>query len=140
MLKVAVIGAGSISGAHIDGYLRFGSRCEVVAVSDIYVEKAQEKINRYGLRAAAVKDYRELLDKDIDLVSVCTPPYTHAPITVDFLRAGKHVIVEKPMASSLQECDLMNEAARTSGKILSVVAQNRFKTPIMNLKSILEPV
>ncbi|WP_029192510.1 Gfo/Idh/MocA family protein [Paenibacillus harenae] len=138
MLKVAIIGTGSISGAHIGAYLQFGSRCEIVAVADIYVEKAQEVINRYGLSARAVKDYKELLDEDIDLVSVCTPPYTHAPIAIDFLQAGKHVLVEKPMASSLEECDLMNAAARASGKILSVVAQNRFKTPLMKLKSILD--
>lgn len=139
MLKVAIIGAGGISGAHIDAFLKFPDRCEIVAVSDIYADKAQRQIDQFGLlNAKAVQDYRELLGQDIDLVSVCTPPYTHAPIAVDFLNAGKHVVVEKPMASSLEECDRMNEAARRSGKLLSVVAQNRFKTPMMNLKKVLE--
>ncbi|MBD2868651.1 Gfo/Idh/MocA family protein [Paenibacillus arenilitoris] len=138
MLKIAIIGSGSIAGAHIGAYLKFGARCRVVAVADIYEEKAQELIDRYSLPAKAVKDYKELLGEDIDLVSVCTPPYTHAPIAVDCLRSGKHVLVEKPMASSLEECDRMIEAARESGKLLSVVAQNRFKTPMMKLKSILE--
>lgn len=110
-----------------------------MAVCDIYPEKAQSRINEYNLsHAKPVQDYKELLHGDIDLVSVCTPPYTHAPITIDFLQAGKHVLVEKPMSSSLKECDEMNEAARQSGKILSVVAQNRFKTPMMKLKSVLE--
>ncbi len=138
MLKVAIIGAGAISGAHIEAYLKFGDRCEIVAVSDIYPEKAQQLIERFNLSAKAVKEYKELLHEDIDLVSVCTPPYTHAPIAVDFLNAGKHVIVEKPMASSLEECDQMNEAAERSGSILSVIAQNRFKTPMMKLKSVLD--
>lgn len=138
MLKVAIIGAGAISGAHIEAYLKFGDRCEIVAVSDIYQEKAQQLIERFKLSAKAVKEYHELLHEDIDLVSVCTPPYTHAPIAVEFLEAGKHVIVEKPMASSLEECDQMNEAATRSGSILSVVAQNRFKSPMMNLKMMLD--
>lgn len=54
------------------------------------------------------------------------------------MEANKHVLVEKPMASSLEECDLMNDAARRTGKILSVVAQNRFRTPMMKLKSVLD--
>ncbi|QOS81053.1 Gfo/Idh/MocA family oxidoreductase [Paenibacillus sp. JNUCC31] len=139
MLKVAIIGSGAISTAHITAYLAFPERCQIVAVVDMYAEKAQKRINEYGLEGAqAITDYHELLDQNIDLVSVCTPPYTHAPITCDFLRAGKHVLVEKPMASSLQEADMMLEAAQESGKLLSVVAQNRFTTPMMKLKDVLD--
>jgi predicted dehydrogenase len=85
------------------------------------------------------EDYKELLKRnDIDLVSVCTPPYTHAEIAIDASHSGKHVLVEKPMASSLEECDAMNEAAMKNQKVLSVVAQNRFRTPMMKLKHVLE--
>lgn len=138
MLKVAIIGAGGICSAHIEGYLTFPERCQIVAVCDIYPEKADNIIKRFNLEAEAAKDYKQLLNADIDVVSVCTPPYTHAEITIDFLQAGKHVIVEKPMASSLEECDQMIKAAEESGKTLSVIAQNRFRTPMMKLKSILD--
>lgn len=139
MLKVAIIGAGAISGAHISAYMSFPERCQIVAVVDIYVEKAQKRINEYGLEGAqAVTDYTELLAQNIDLVSVCTPPYTHAPIACDFMQAGAHVLVEKPMASSLEEADLMLRASQASGKLLSVVAQNRFTTPMMKLKGVLD--
>lgn len=139
MLKVAIIGAGAISKAHIEAYLQFPERCTIVAISDIYEDKAQKRIDQFELKdARAVKDYKELLEADIDLVSICTPPYTHVSLTVEFLEAGSHVMVEKPMASSLEECDLMNEAAQRTGKLLSVVAQNRFKTPMMKMKSVLE--
>jgi UDP-N-acetyl-2-amino-2-deoxyglucuronate dehydrogenase len=139
MLKVAIIGAGAISKAHIEAYLQFPERCTIVAISDIYEDKAQERIDQFQLNEArAVKDYKELLQEDIDLVSICTPPYTHASLTVEFLEAGSHVMVEKPMASSLEECDMMNAAAKRTGKLLSVVAQNRFKTPMMKMKSVLE--
>jgi len=139
MLKIAIIGAGSISNAHIQAFLQFPERCQIIAVSDIYLDKAQNRIDQYQLSGAtAYQDYKELLAQDIDLVSVCTPPYTHSEITVALLQSGKHVLVEKPMASSLQECDEMNKVALESGKILSVVAQNRFKTPMMKLKSIVD--
>ncbi|SFF32407.1 Predicted dehydrogenase [Paenibacillus algorifonticola] len=139
MLKVAIIGAGAISSAHLEAYRTFGSRCKVVAICDAYMDKAQARLQQFQLEGVKiVADYKELLGEDIDLVSVCTPPYTHAPIAVDLLNDGKHVLVEKPMASSLQECDQMNEAARRSGKILSIVAQNRFKTPMMKLKSVVD--
>ncbi|MGF9700121.1 Gfo/Idh/MocA family protein [Paenibacillus sp. MABNR03] len=139
MLKVAIIGAGAISGAHISAYLAFPDRCQIVAVVDMYPEKAQKRINEHGLKnAQAVTDYKELLSQNIDVVSVCTPPYTHASIACDFLHAGTNVLVEKPMASSLQEADQMLNAAQQSGKLLSVVAQNRFTTPMMKLKGVLE--
>ncbi|MBA2938401.1 Gfo/Idh/MocA family oxidoreductase [Paenibacillus sp. CGMCC 1.16610] len=138
MLKVAIIGAGAISNAHIEAYLKFPERCQIVAISDIYVDKAQERIDQHGLNAKAVKDYKELLTGEIDLVSICTPPYTHASLAVEFMEANTHVMVEKPMASSLEECDTMNEVSQRTGKLLSVVAQNRFKTPMMKMKSVLE--
>lgn len=139
MLGVAVIGAGAICPAHLQAYLAFPERCNIKAVCDIYVDKARQKIEQCRLDADAYEDFRELLERDdIDLVSVCTPPYTHAEIAIAALRAGKHVIVEKPMASSLAECDAMNEAAGQSGKVLSVIAQNRFTTPMMKLKAVLD--
>ena len=138
MLKVAIIGAGAISTAHIEGYLNFKDRCSIVAICDLYVDKAQQRIEKYGLEAKALQDYKELLLEDIDLVSICTPPYSHAEIAIDFLNAGSNVIIEKPMASSLKECDEINEAASNNGKIVSVIAQNRFRNPMMKLKSVLD--
>ncbi|MDQ6419122.1 Gfo/Idh/MocA family oxidoreductase [Paenibacillus sp. LHD-117] len=138
MLNVAIIGAGAISDAHIASYLKFPDRCRIVAVSDIYEEKALAQIGKFGLDARAVANYEDLMAEEIDLVSVCTPPYTHASIAVQFLEAGAHVLVEKPMASSLEECDAMNAAAGRTGKLLSVVAQNRFRTPLMKLKAVLD--
>ncbi|MCL6624960.1 Gfo/Idh/MocA family protein [Alicyclobacillus shizuokensis] len=139
MIKVAIIGAGAISSSHIEAYLAFPNRAEIVAVSDVYPEKAEQQIARYDLQARAVKDYHELLaNPEIQLVSVCTPPGTHAEITCACLGAGKNVLVEKPMAASLAECDQMLRAAEKANKVLSVVAQNRFRTPMMKLKQVLE--
>lgn len=138
MLKVAIIGAGAISSAHAAGYLQFTDRCKIVAVCDTYPEKAQKLAEKFKLNAQIVSDYKELLHQEIDLVSICTPPYVHAEIATLFLNAGSHVLIEKPMAASLKECDDINEAARNSGKLVSVVAQNRFTNPMMKLKAVLD--
>jgi predicted dehydrogenase len=139
MIHVAIIGTGNISKAHLDAYTSFPDRCKVVALVDIFEEKAFQLKEKYHLDCKIAKDYRELANSDeIDLVSICTPPYTHAQISVDFLRGGKHVLVEKPMAASLEECDLMMEAADRSKRILSVIGQNRFRDPIMKIKRLLD--
>jgi UDP-N-acetyl-2-amino-2-deoxyglucuronate dehydrogenase len=139
MFKVAIIGAGGISDSHIQAYLQFPEKCRIVALVDIYPEKALKKAEKYGLDAKIYDDHRLLLnDGKFDLASVCTPPYVHAEIAINLLNAGKHALVEKPMGTSLKECDQMLQAAQASGRILSIVAQNRFKTPMWKLKKIVE--
>jgi predicted dehydrogenase len=73
-----------------------------------------------------------------DLVSICTPPLCHAEAVVACLKAGINVLVEKPMAASLEECDAMLAAEEESGKVLASVAQNRFRDPIASLKKALD--
>jgi len=140
MHRVAVIGTGNISPAHINGYLAFHGRCEIVALCDIVPDKCEQKKRDFNLSSAVVYDsHKTLLDRaEFDLVSICTPPFCHAEITIDCLNAGRHVIIEKPMAASLQECDAMISAAAASGKTFSVIAQNRFRDPVWNLKRVLD--
>ncbi len=139
MLKIAILGAGAVADSHIQAYQKLKDQCRIVAVADLYPEKAAEKTARHQLEAVVCGSHQALLGAvDFDAVSVCLPPFGHAGATVDLLRAGKHVLVEKPMATSLRECDDMLAAAETTGCQLSVVAQNRFKTPMMKLKRVLE--
>jgi predicted dehydrogenase len=140
MIKVAIVGTGSISQEHIKGYLQFPDRCKIVALVDIYPEKAEEKKQRYSLLDADVyDDHKKILDRqDIDLIDICTPPYVHAEIAINSLNAGKNVMGEKPMAASLEECDAMIEAAKVNNKLLSVIAQNRYRTSYMKLKKTLD--
>lgn len=140
MIYVAIIGTGGISNAHIGAYLKFPERCKIVALVDIVPEKAEQMKARYGLTDARVyASHKEILSREnIDLADVCTPPYVHAAISVDCLRAGMNVVCEKPMAASLEECDAMIKARDESGKKLSIIAQNRFRQPIRNLKALLD--
>lgn len=140
MLRVAIVGTGNISPAHIRAYLAFPDRCKIVALCDIYPEKAEKRKQEYHLSDASVySSHKEMLSReDIDLVSICTPPYVHAEIAIDFMNAGKNVLVEKPMAASLEECDRMLETEKRTGKMMGVIAQNRFTDPVMKLKKILD--
>lgn len=139
MLKLAILGAGAVSDSHISAYLKFNDQARIVALVDLFPEKAAAKAAQHGLPAKVFKNYDELIKGcDFDAASICLPPFEHAPAAVALLRAGKHVLTEKPMATCLQECDEMLNAARVSQRVLGVVAQNRFKTPMMKLKRVLE--
>lgn len=139
MIRIAVIGTGNIAHAHVDAYLQFPDRCKIVALVDIVPEKAQKMKERYGLDADVYDAHEKILSRqDIDLADVCTPPYVHAAISIHCLRAGMHVVCEKPMAASLAECDEMIRARDESGKKLSIIAQNRFRQPIADLKALLD--
>jgi predicted dehydrogenase len=138
MINVAIIGTGNIARLHADGYLAFPDRCRITHLTDIYPDKVEDMAKAYRLGAKTAKSHKAFLDEPVDLVSICSPPYCHAEIAVDFLKAGKNVLVEKPMAASLEECDRMIAAAQESGRVFSVVAQNRFRDPIYNLKKALD--
>ena len=139
MIRVAIVGTGNIANAHIQAYLQFPERCHIAYLVDIVPEKARRMREKYGLDAEVFDDHQALLPlRDIDLVDVCTPPYVHAQISINCLRSGKNVVCEKPMAASLEECDQMLRARDESGKKLSIIAQNRFRQPISNLKALLD--
>lgn len=139
MIGVALIGLGNISPAHIEAYLRFPERAKIVAMVDIISEKAEKRAKEFNIDCEIFDDHLKILDReDIHLVDICTPPYVHAEIAINSLRAGKHVICEKPMAASLEECDQIMQAAKESGKLFSPIAQNRYRTPIAKLKALLD--
>jgi len=139
MIGVGILGCGGIARAHAEAYRQFAGRCRVLAVADIFADKAEAFAHALAPDVAAYGGPDPLLGRpDIDLVSVCTPPFEHAPLTIAALQAGKHVLVEKPMATAVAECDAMLEAARAAGRTLSVVHQNRFRPECARLKAILD--
>lgn len=139
MIKVGLVGAGAIANTHIEGFLKFQDRARIVAVADIYLEKAQQKIETYGLAAVAYDDYKNMFsNEELDLVVIVTPPFAHTDPTIAALKTGANVLLEKPMAPSLKECDEMLAAEAESGKFISVVAQNRFMNPMMKLREVVK--
>lgn len=125
VLKVAVLGAGGIAPAHVEGFLQFPDTVRIAAVANRDIGRADQLIAKYGLDAQAFTDYRDAI-AGADIVAICTPPATHREMAEAAFAQGAHVLVEKPMAPTLADCDAMLEAARTAGKTLAVVAQSRF--------------
>lgn len=129
-LKIGIIGSGGIAqGAHMRGYAAIPDLCEMVATCDINPEVAKAAAEKFNI-PKTYTDYRELLkDKEIDAVSVTTPNAYHMQPTIDALKAGKHVLCEKPLAMNAKEAKKMCAAARDTGKILQVALQQRFSGP-----------
>lgn len=128
-VKVGVIGCGGIAnGKHLPGLSKV-KNVEMVAFCDIVEERAEKAAKEYGAQDAKVyTDYKELLkDESIEVIHVCTPNKSHSFITIDALESGKHVMCEKPMAKTAKEAREMVEAAKRTGKKLTVGYQNRFR-------------
>ncbi|WP_050180004.1 Gfo/Idh/MocA family protein [Domibacillus robiginosus] len=136
-IKVGVIGCGSIAQhRHIPEYAA-NENVQIVAFCDIKEERVQKYAEHFN--AKAYTSYEELLkDKDVEAISVCTPNVLHAPITIAALQAGKHVLCEKPMATSKQEADAMIQASEASGKKLMIAHNQRFVASHQKARSIIE--
>jgi len=121
-LKAAVVGAGAFGRHHATKY-RALNGVELVAIADPSLEVRRAAPATHGVRGVA--DWRELLG-EVDLVSVCSPAVTHSTIVRAFLNAGANVMVEKPIATSLDEADDLVSLAEKTGKVLTVGHQERF--------------
>ena len=136
LIKIGIIGCGGIAnGKHMPALAKVAD-AEMVAFCDIIPERAEYAAKEFGRPEAKVyTDYKELLkDPTIDVVHVCTPNRSHSFITVDALEAGKHVMCEKPMAINSAEAQKMIDAAKRTGKKLSIGYQNRFRDDSLYLK------
>ncbi|MCL2809246.1 MAG: Gfo/Idh/MocA family oxidoreductase [Treponema sp.] len=126
-LKVGVIGCGGIGEQkHLPAIAKI-KEAEVTAFCDIIPERAENLCKKYGADGAKTyTDYKDVIkDGSIDVIHVLTPNISHAPITVAALEAGKHVMCEKPMATTFADAKKMVDAAKKAGKLLTVGYQYR---------------
>ena len=137
-LRVGIIGCGGIAfGKHMPS-LKKQKSVEMTAFYDVIPEKAEKAAAEFGAGEAKVyDDYRKLLeDKSIDVVHICTPNKSHAEIAIAALESGKHVMCEKPMAKTAADARKMLEAAKRTGKKLTIAYQNRFRPDSQYLKKL----
>ena len=136
-IRVGIIGCGKIAQVrHIPEYAAT-PHTEVYGFYDINLARAEELAEKYNGKAYA--SYEELLaDPAIEAVSVCAANHVHAEITVAALKAGKHVLCEKPMAVTLEECEAMVAAARESGKYLMIGQNQRLAKAHAKAKELIE--
>ena len=116
-IKIGIIGVGSISEAHLLAYQNI-PEVEIYAFCDINEKRLKEMGERYGVTRLFTDKDEMLALPEIDAVSVCTWNSQHAPCSIAALKAGKHVICEKPMAMNTAEAEEMKKAAEESGSFL----------------------
>lgn len=136
VLGFAVIGCGRIAPNHGQALASLeGAR--LIAAADVIYERAASFTERFG--GEPYSSYKEMLERsDIDAVCICTPSGLHAEIGIAAATAGKHVLVEKPMALSLKDADALIAACEQNQVKLGVVHQNRFNPAIVRLRQALE--
>lgn len=126
-LRIGFIGAGDVvTRFHLPGWGRLRN-VEYVAVADTREERVREVAEKHRI-PMVFTDYRELLDlKEIDAVDVCVPNQHHAPVTLAALAAGKHVLCEKPLATTPAEVEAMIAAAKSADRLICVVQNHRYR-------------
>jgi len=136
-LGVAIVGCGRISELHELGY-RGRTDAGIVAVCDVNREMAEQKAAAWGA-PKIYTDYRQLLkDSSVDLVELLLPHHLHADMTVEACRAGKHVSVQKPMATSISDADRMIKAAAENNVMLRIYETFVFYPPAVKAKEMIE--
>lgn len=134
-IRFAIIGCGRIAQRHA-GHI--SSRGTLAAVCDVIQEKADQLAKEY--KATAYYNIDDLLkgEAGLDVVSVCTPNGLHAEHSIKALKAGMHVLCEKPMALRVQDCEQMIRASDETGKRLFIIKQNRYNPPVAAVKKALD--
>jgi predicted dehydrogenase len=132
-IRVAIIGTGGISGAHVKGYLTYNDKLRVVALCDIRPEALKKRSESLGGIAKQYSDWKVMLKElgdEIDAVDICLPHHLHGPAILDAAAAGKHIICEKPMCISLTEADAIAAAVKSSG-VTYMSAHNQLFMPVV---------
>ncbi|AKB23603.1 Myo-inositol 2-dehydrogenase [Methanosarcina sp. MTP4] len=135
MIRVGVIGTGAMGQNHVRIYSEMEG-VELAGISDVDFERVDAMAAQFDTKPFT--DYKEMFAEGLDAVSVVVPTKLHKQVVLDALEAGLHVLVEKPIADSIENADLMIEAAEKAGKILMVGHIERFNPAVIKLKEIME--
>jgi len=136
-IRIAIVGCGGMARSHASRFDMILDEVEVRAVVDIVEERAQAVAELLPGAPIVATDYRAVLD-EVDAALLVLPHHLHHSATLECLAAGKHVLVEKPMANSEQECLEMIQAAREADRVLMVAYCMRFHPLVMKMKELLD--
>ena len=136
VLKTGIIGCGKVTGMHASA-LGAIAKSTFSAIYSRDGIKANEYASRYGVRPYT--NITEMITREnLDMVTICTPHPAHAGPAIEALRAGANVLIEKPFASSLEDCDAMTAVSRETGKKIGIISQRRFYAPCIRLKAAID--
>jgi len=137
-IKIGIIGCGGISRAHARGYQNLTDLFQVTATCDVVESNAIERGQQLGAKNIYT-DYKKMLkEADIDAVDICLPHDIHAEVAISALESGKHVIVEKPIATTLAEADDMVSTANKTGLTLMVALNERYDSVHQHIKKMID--
>ena len=136
-VRIGLIGVGNIAQRHALAHTN-DANAEIHAVCDVNQERVEQRAEEWGA-AKAYTDYHDLLaDADVDAVEIITPHHLHARMGLDALEAGKHVSMQKPMATTIAECDDLIAAANRSDRIFRTFENFQYFPPVMKAKELLD--
>lgn len=138
-IRIGVIGTGWVAGAHVAALTKIPG-VEVVAVSSKSLDRAQERIAAWGLKNAQAYDSRDAMLKHpgLDAVTICSAHTDHPASTIAAANAGKHIIIEKPVALNPQDLQAMRQAVKQAGVVTSVCFELRFMGMFRNMKAMIQ--
>ncbi|MCL4251596.1 MAG: Gfo/Idh/MocA family oxidoreductase [Anaerolineae bacterium] len=137
-VRFGVIGCGVAAWMGHLPWIWSHPQAELVAACDTDMARARQAQERYNATIATTDHHELLTREDIDAVCICTPPGSHAPLTIEAFEHKKHVLLEKPMGRSLDECRTMIVAARRSGRFLMMGHEKRFNLAFERVRQIIE--
>ena len=137
MISFGIVGLGNIGFRHAE-HIEANEEARLAGGYDIKSERNELFKNQFPDVTIYASLEAMLKDDGIDIISVCTPNFTHAEIVIEALKAGKHVLVEKPMAIKKSDCESMIHMSLKTGKNLFVVKQNRFNPPVQAVKKLID--
>ncbi len=135
-LKTAIVGCGKVGDLHAESFINL-EESEFTAVCGRFQEKTEQYAAKYGVKAYT--DVSEMVTKEkIDVVNICTPHPNHRIPAIEAMEAGAHVLIEKPLASTLEDCDAMIEVSEKTGKKIGMIGQRRWLSPVKRVKDAID--
>ena len=136
-LQVGIVGCGAVAvKRHIPGFIRLKRDVLLQAVCDRNEDLAKEAARKYNIPKTYQSLSQMLSKENLDIVDICTPPQIHAPLTVEALEHGCHILLEKPMALTTSDCDQMLDASHKYGGKLCIVHNVLFHPPLLKARKL----
>ena len=136
-LKVGIVGCGAVAvKRHIPGFIRLKNNVILQAACDKNEDLAKEAARKYNIPKTYQSFSQMLSEENLDIVDICTPPQIHAPLAIEALKHGCHILLEKPMALTTTDCDRMLDASRKHRRKLCIVHNVLFHPPLVKARKL----
>jgi len=137
-LGVAIIGSGGIAKGHADSFQQLGDKVKLMAFTDVDIERAKFRAAQFNAPIATTDSTKLLYRNDIQIISICSPPFHHFQAIKDSLQAGKHVLCEKPVVLNLAQLDEVEKLVEKTGLCFGGAFQWRFGTGVQQVKDLFD--